>query len=327
MNIAKSIVVKTAGAPGDVVATELINRLHPGLGLINSVGTISGLIDGQPHDEEKNKEFAGRNSALSLIPGLGGYRVGNRLRRVTEESRADGASKPYAKLVSEQVGPITSSLLPAVGGIALGHKLSDGNPITTGLSGVAAGYIVPSALGSLLAAIKAHRTKGEQTKVDSSRGQVATDYLVPGAAVYDGWKRYGRTRDWDAAAKADRKKKPNQEDSPTEPKEKEASLNIGPYPDLSKRLNEGASVLNNPLTNIAPDNMFTNTGDLVTSPATNIFTNVGELAKAPKVTGQLNTAPAPNSKGYLPYLLAALGVGGLGYGAYQMSKNRKEEED
>jgi hypothetical protein len=62
----------------------------------------------------------------------------------------------------------------------------------------------PNLVGAIAAAIKRRRTKEEQ--IDSDKKSVLKKYLVPGTAVYDYYKRIGRSQGEREEAKENNKK-------------------------------------------------------------------------------------------------------------------------
>ncbi len=173
-------------------------------GAANTVGKIMGFFDGEKVDTEEEREKLVAGSPLrGLAPGHGSYRVGQRLRGSAEESKEHGAKHGIANLIAEQLGGATAALPISALGAALGVMLS-GNPIGM-LTGAGLGAVLPTGVGSLLAAIKKRRTAEEQADIDDNASRALLKYLVPGMSTYDMFKRYGRSKDWE------KKKTPDEE--------------------------------------------------------------------------------------------------------------------
>lgn len=178
--------------------------------LFNGIGDLYGLLKKEPEEDqdEKNIDFASRNAAMSLIPGFGGWRMGRRSRGIAEESKRDSSKHPYANLIAEQLGRITSALGSTGLGALAGTGLSNLSRSTNKLQGAVVGGgvgLLASILANIGGAAKAgttpRRTREEQSERDDSASRVLLKYLVPGVSTYDSFKRLGRSRDWDDKAR------------------------------------------------------------------------------------------------------------------------------
>lgn len=207
---------KVAGM--DKKADRLANELILG-GLSNTlllpplspIGYYTGLMGGEEGTTNKSQ-------AYNLLPGVGAYNTGTRVKIVVDESRKRGG-RGYRGILSEHVGPYTSivasglagSLVGALSSKGVGYGASAGAAIGGGL-GLAA-----AAGGTLLAALTKRRSLDEQAATDTG-GREAARYLVPGVAKYDYWKRLGASRN----LIEDKQKKEKEDKEKEDKKEKTA---------------------------------------------------------------------------------------------------------
>lgn len=184
--------MKCAGIATDYLATvpTAVASNIPVLGLPISLagmgGTAAGLLRETKGDE--NPKTEGKN----LIPGVGSYRLAQRIRRVADQSDRAGA-KGTRNLLAEVLGGLTAPIVGAgVGGLAgLGISAATGSNKGVGAGiGAGAGAALPQLIGALAAAVTKRRSRKEQTASDTS-GRATAKYLVPGLGVYDYLKRLG----------------------------------------------------------------------------------------------------------------------------------------
>ena len=183
-----------SGVPSEIAGSLLTGAIPYVGSMANSVGGLAGIFS-------KGDKSRKGSAVENLIPGVGTYRLNNRLRTVAddenERSKKDKnlAVKPYHSLVAEQFGPLTSALLAGGLGAGIGAAADSGDRGRGGLVGGLTGLGVAGGAGLvalLAAAIRRRRTQNEQDSADSS---VAAKWLLPGKAQYDTWKRLGRSRD------------------------------------------------------------------------------------------------------------------------------------
>lgn len=212
----RAFLTKAAGIATDYLATLPSQALaHSGIPVVSQLGALAnmgGAIGGLISDPEKEKNP--KTDVLSLVPGVGNYRLSQRSRRVMDESNRRGA-RGTANLVAEAVGPVTSSIIGAGTGGVLGGALGSLKRDAFGRTGVVpgaavgaiAGGVLPVLIGSIAAGIRRKRTLDEQAAADT-KGRAVAKYLVPGLAQYDSFKRLGASSHLDdKSKKTDKKEK------------------------------------------------------------------------------------------------------------------------
>lgn len=186
--------------------------LMPGFAALTAGSTLAGTGRGRTPSRFRF-ENERQDNITNYIPGVAAYRIGRRLADVARDSGSN-AAKARRKARAEVLGTYTALLAPTAVATALrlggaiaprygevrlpfgknlpgvdlkGNFVGDlrrGGKVALGLT----------AAGLALAAIRGRRTKQEQGEVDNE--PVALDYLVPGWAGYNHYKRLGRTLDW-----------------------------------------------------------------------------------------------------------------------------------
>ncbi len=199
-----------SGPVGDFLGAATGSALlSPFGGIAGGIGSAAGAIPAvNKKDRDKMSEAS---TAASFVPGIGTYRVSQRLRGVADESNAAGAKHPYKNWQTEGAGLLTSpmflSMLGAaaggLGGIAANGASGDGDVMASAAGGAALGGVAGGAIGGagvlagiLAAAITKRRTKTEQTANDNKLSHVFSNLLVPGVGTYRGLKRYGASGNW-----------------------------------------------------------------------------------------------------------------------------------
>lgn len=201
------VLTKSAGLVSDYLATIPTSMASgiPVVGQLASLAGSGGYIGGLVADPEGDGNPA--TSALSVVPGVGQFRLGQRRRRVMDASNAAGASGT-ANLVAEHLGGLTSPLVSAAAGgligSGLGAAIGGHNGARHGagrgaLAGAAVGLTAP-VVAAIAAAIRRKRSKQEQIASDTT-GRAVAKYLVPGLAAYDSAKRLGASTHYDAKRK------------------------------------------------------------------------------------------------------------------------------
>lgn len=209
---------KRAGVAADVLgsipATAAATLLSPydlGLttnltGLAGTTGLVHGAVIGAASD--KDIVEMSKNPAKSLIPGVGASRLLRRLRNVANDTRGGEGT---ANLVGEHFGTATSILAAAALGGAATIPLGGIGAIPAGLA--AAGI---SSLGGPLTALLT-KTRDKKSQSEHDKDWHLADWLVPGVAQYNYWKRVGRAREKDqtlmAAHEKEQQKKKNESTS------------------------------------------------------------------------------------------------------------------
>lgn len=220
-------VAKPLGDYGGAIATSVIPYIG---GPANVVGSIAGSLNEAP--TEKEEKDMDDNPTLSLVPGVGAYRVGRRLRAQTESDRGDFRhtlgtlfGDTTSTLATTTAATILGAALGAYGGKRYGNTGDKYQDIGVGAGIGAMGGMALGAGGSLLAqivaAIKAGvtptRTKAEQ-RAYANDPSIAAEFLVPGVATYNRFKSYGRSM-------ADAKERDKKDEKKDKAAEKTASLN------------------------------------------------------------------------------------------------------
>lgn len=186
--------------------------LAPGFSALTLGTTLAGT-DRARSPARFRKENAEQDNLSNYIPGVAAYRIGQRLADVARES-GGSIRRAKQKARAEVIGTYSALLTPIALASALRHvgalkplsvtktlpfgRAFPGKEVTSPWlgdvqRGVTAGVGLTVA-GLALAAIRKRRTKQQQAEVDKET--VALDYLVPGWAGYNHYKRLGRTLDW-----------------------------------------------------------------------------------------------------------------------------------
>jgi len=199
-------VATMAGDFGRSLLPSAVAATHPVLGFTNtaanSIAPIAALLSGDVDEQEKKKLTRGRNA---FLPGGFGYNIGRRARGVAGESKEDGARASKPNLWSEESGSLTAAGITTGLASLIGKKLGGRDGAARGaLAGIGVST-AGTVAAALLALAKKRRTREEQTAHDDKGSNVLLNLLVPGTATYNRFKRIGRSRDWDADAKARKK--------------------------------------------------------------------------------------------------------------------------
>ena len=218
--------VKTAGKVWDQAApmiTGSIAGLNPvtavANGLAQGVGAGVGLLKKAPMDAPADEKDTAGDMSKALIPGVGGHRIGKRMRETIDVSDRENGDKSKAvrNVVGELAGPSLVSPL-TLGALGMGagglHAGLAGavptSPMMTrelivgGLLGAGAGFGIQG-LASLLALARKTRSVEDQLEHDRS-SHLVSDMLVPGKGIYDQWKRYGASENFRKKYHKDEKK-------------------------------------------------------------------------------------------------------------------------
>lgn len=178
----------------------IVTGIIPGGSILANIagtaGTITGLVEDTDESEVKELNQKG-NKWLSMIPGIAAYRT---MKRRKELASRLGGGEGYEKPISEQLGSITSGILPLLlataGGAAIGHATGDDRGALKGtMIGTATGLgatTLAKLVAMAAAGIKARRTEDQQKQYE--QGSVLANYLLPGAAEYNALKSFGYTQ-------------------------------------------------------------------------------------------------------------------------------------
>ena len=165
---------------GATAGSSLADVLVPGLGTIpHTAGVVGGLLRSPASDEDL--ESADARVGESFVPGVGGYRVGRRLRAGASRSRDWESTKN--RLVSELIGPVTSTALLTGLGAGVGVYMNPEDRARGAGIGAASGLgasAVANLLGEVVGAARQPRTRGEQEEHDQKDGENLRNYLLPG---------------------------------------------------------------------------------------------------------------------------------------------------
>jgi hypothetical protein len=176
--------------PFDIASQALISPLP------SVLGGVAGSIADAPTPEE-----VGEMGLKSMIPGVGAFRQNQIAKAVSADYERRNPGKTSA-FWPERFGKVTSSLLGA-GAAGMGAAtllqandgrgpLDDMSPNNKALVVLAtlAGAALPNMVGAVSASFTRTRKRPEQDEAESTGAKLA-DYLVPGAATYNDWKRLG----------------------------------------------------------------------------------------------------------------------------------------
>ena len=195
---------------------HVASMISPALGAAANFGvnaaSTGGLIHGLSNSvSDEDIDRFDRTVAKSFIPGVGTSRSIRRLRHNAEKT---GGKHPTANVAGEVFGTSTSLLASTLAGAALGAiagKLGGGDA-QSALAGLGIGAGVGGGLGGLTtllrwgsAGLTPRRTKAEQKEHDDSTN--IDNWLVPGSAVYNHAKRFGRLLEEQDEREAKRKVK------------------------------------------------------------------------------------------------------------------------
>lgn len=168
----------------------MIPYIGPGA---STVGSLKALLE-DVDDEAKPHKGVSKN----LIPGVANYRLAKRLKG--QAIRQDRKHKGNAvnNLLGERIGPFTAILGATLAGGLTGKGIealtkNTGARYTSKgmLIGAGAGTL-SSIIGGIIAGIKRRRTAKEQVEHDKKLR--LSNYLVPGVAEYNSYKRLGRSQ-------------------------------------------------------------------------------------------------------------------------------------
>lgn len=156
--------------------------------LFNLGGNLHGFMDDDTNVPGDSK---------GLIPGVGDSRLLRRQRRVRKELVPE-SSFQRSRILSDQMTPLTSTVLLGLAGAGVGGAVSSGsgeNGVIKG-AGIGAGIgLAGGLLGALLAGITRRRTAEEQRAAEKQPAMLA--HVVPGLGTYNLWKRLGYSQNYD----------------------------------------------------------------------------------------------------------------------------------
>ena len=165
---------------GATAGSTLADAFVPGLGTIpTTLGALGGVLSPPATDEDL--ESADARVGESFVPGVGGYRVGRRIRAGASRSRDWESTKK--RLVSELIGPVTSTALLSGLGAGVGAYMNPEDRARGAGIGAASGLgvsAVANLLGEVVGASRQPRTRGEQEDYDQKDGENLRNYLLPG---------------------------------------------------------------------------------------------------------------------------------------------------
>lgn len=193
---------KTAG-----VGTEVVGTMFDPFSVMSlPAGYLSGA--------SRRETVENADKSTSLLPIVGSYRLGRRIGRTSDDFKRDreSAGRP-SKMWGEVLGPSTSMLTAGLLGAGIGagtgalgpggEELSRGQRAllgalaggTTGMTlGGLANFLAPGA-----AAVTDTRDEDAQRRYETGSG--VSNWLVPGAARYNLFKRLGYSRAYDDEAR------------------------------------------------------------------------------------------------------------------------------
>ena len=160
-------------------------------------GEILGAVGNVPTDADIAE--MNRSQWQAFLPGVSHYRM---LARARHNAKKTGGVHPDWNVYGETFGGVPSMLAGTIAGAALGALSaqgfisSDRERIRKAVMGGLIGAGIPltfQGIGALAAAISRRRTKQEQREHDDSRN--IANWLIPGVATYNKYKRIGRMLD------------------------------------------------------------------------------------------------------------------------------------
>lgn len=251
---------KKAGPVADVASTigyGLIPKIGP---VVNAVGGGMGVADTAP--TEKKEEEWDENPEMSLLPGVGAYRMQRRMKRQLVNDEGDA---PH--FISQRFGTGTSLLLAALAGAGLGGgatalgeaakgsfsatspwwqrmqaRENIGNGASIGALGGGALALLAMLTGAGAAAVTKRRTQEEQ-KAYANSG-TAKEWLIPGVGTYNQWKTIGRSIGDSNERKKKKKESEAEKETKTASVEKQA-LAIGDIGRILKGMKPAMGKLTN----------------------------------------------------------------------------------
>ncbi len=182
------VLVKEAALPSEIGGSIVTNTLPFGP-YLSLAGTAAGLLRGSPSRLAQTEAYD--RSYSNFIPGVGDYRLARRGLRAAEDTGSSGS------MLSELIGPATSTLLSGIVGAGLGRALDGSRGMYSGAGlGLLAGAGL-NAIGALPALLTKTRNLDEQKRNDKNTLRTILKYILPGLGSYDRYKRYGYTRAYD----------------------------------------------------------------------------------------------------------------------------------
>ena len=206
----RRIIKKQAGIFSDVVGSEIYGTpllpvpgpLKHAINTANTLGGIGGLLEADQPRLKKAIDRANDSPVASIIPGVGDYRTS---QKMLYNALKNNKEKAVTNVIGEKFGRITGDLplgvLGGIAGLAIGGANIDPNAdpkeklLRAGLyagTGTALGYTVPKVVAALAALITRRRNAAEQKAHDQSSN--ISNWLLPGVAQYNKYKRIGRIR-------------------------------------------------------------------------------------------------------------------------------------
>jgi len=209
---------KRAGVYSDIGVSLVPRALIPyGLGdTAHTIGQTAGALTANElsdKDAEKlAKELAKQKLAWDLVPGVGGYRIGQKAMLNARKNNKETAlmnvlGEQYGAIPTFLAGGLLGGVAGGIGGGIVGNKYDlTGSPnsedpdvkmasralgINLGASlGILVGGAMPILVSGALAFIRRRRTAEEQKAHDQSAN--IGNWLIPGMSTYNAYKRLGR---------------------------------------------------------------------------------------------------------------------------------------
>lgn len=209
-----------ADSPGKEVLKSMLGGVAAGLtpptaaiaNIMQGGGALKGYIDeGDDYGDWSN-----------YVPGEASYNWSRRNKRVAREMlNKDPKSHPYANIVSEHLGHLTSGAATAGLGALLGalydrkNGLDNGAGVRTGLL-LGGGVAGAASLAGIIRGLAKKRRTDEEQLARETRRRALMKYLIPGMAGEDALMRIGKSRDYIEEGKKNKDDKKGKNDKKKE---------------------------------------------------------------------------------------------------------------
>lgn len=167
-----------------MAANGAVSSVAPGLGTAISVGTIASGLYGITNEKKPTLDeinYLNAHKFRTLLPSVHAYRAARRGAFLESKYNQEPG---YELTTSETLGPYTSSILPIIGGSAIGSTIghSFGKMGLGSALGAAAGYVVPNLIGGLIGSQRTRSDSGNRRYYGNTNNTLA-NFFIPGVAA------------------------------------------------------------------------------------------------------------------------------------------------